>query len=341
MLTNSITPDSLGGLNRYVRELSAALVRKGVRVTVATKRVRPELPAREVAADGVEIHRYEVTSKRSPHFLVSYAPRIASAVWRELDAHAEATDVVHAHYPVSALPAGDAATALRVHVPRAGVSRGAERATGQLQASARARTQCRRKREADGERHVTGRAGRIALLSEFVRNELAALHPQLAKSAALIPGGLDIDRSRPGDAAPMDDWAADATDLLFTARRLAPRMGIVELVKAMPRVVAEHPGVKLAIAGSGGMQRAIEDEIRAHGLEDSVRMLGRISDEDSGALVPERVARRHADAGARGVRPHHGRGARVPDPGRRNACGGDAGDPLARRSPAHHTRHDA
>jgi len=30
MLTNSITPDMLGGLNRYVRELSAALVEMGV-----------------------------------------------------------------------------------------------------------------------------------------------------------------------------------------------------------------------------------------------------------------------------------------------------------------------
>ncbi len=28
MLTNSITPDMLGGLNRYVRELSAALVQR-------------------------------------------------------------------------------------------------------------------------------------------------------------------------------------------------------------------------------------------------------------------------------------------------------------------------
>ena len=34
MLTNSITPDMLGGLNRYVRELSAALVQTGVPVTL-------------------------------------------------------------------------------------------------------------------------------------------------------------------------------------------------------------------------------------------------------------------------------------------------------------------
>ena len=86
MLTNSITPDMLGGLNRYVRELSAALVQTGVPVTVATKRVSPEHPLREVGPDGVEIHRYDVTSKRSPHFLVSYPTRIARSVWRELDA---------------------------------------------------------------------------------------------------------------------------------------------------------------------------------------------------------------------------------------------------------------
>ena len=41
MTTNAIIPDKLGGLERYVRELAAALVRPSVRVTVLTKQTEP------------------------------------------------------------------------------------------------------------------------------------------------------------------------------------------------------------------------------------------------------------------------------------------------------------
>jgi glycosyltransferase involved in cell wall biosynthesis len=279
MLTNSVTPDLLGGLNRYVRELSAALVRKGVHVTVATKRVRPELPVREVGSDGVEIHRYEVTPKSSPHFLVSYVPRIATSVWRELNAHADSTDVVHAHYPVSAVPAG-----LRrvpylytfhapVHREVLSERQGSYRLPGALERSVVRGVQ-------EMERFVTGRAARIALLSEFVRNELAALHPDVARRASLIPGGLDVQRFAPKPTPRQDDWSAQATRLLFTARRLTPRMGILELIRAMPTVIDALPGTRLAIAGSGGLSHAIEREIADRGLGENVRLLGRISDDE-------------------------------------------------------------
>lgn len=279
MLTNSVTPDLLGGLNRYVRELSAALVRKGMHVTVATKRVRPELAMHEVGDDGVEIHRYEVTPKSSPHFLVSYAPRIAAAVWRELGAYRGTSDVVHAHYPVSAVPA-----ALRrvpyvytfhapVHREVLSERQGSYRLPRALERSVVWGVQ-------EMESFVTGRAARIALLSEFVRNELASLHPGLARNAALIPGGLDVRRFAPASTPRQDRWAEQATRLLFTARRLTPRMGILELVRAMPAVVELFPGTRLAIAGSGGLQCRIEREIRERGLGETVRLLGRISDDE-------------------------------------------------------------
>ena len=57
-------------------------------------------------------------------------------------------------------------------------------------------------------------------------------------------------------------------------------MGIVELVKAMTPIVRDRPGTRLAIAGSGALRPEIEREIRERGLQDSVRLLGRISDED-------------------------------------------------------------
>ena len=41
MVTNAIAPDKLGGLERYVRELAATLVRKGHDVTTLSKRTDP------------------------------------------------------------------------------------------------------------------------------------------------------------------------------------------------------------------------------------------------------------------------------------------------------------
>ena len=38
MVTNAVAPDKLGGLERYVRELAATLVRKGHDVTTLSKR---------------------------------------------------------------------------------------------------------------------------------------------------------------------------------------------------------------------------------------------------------------------------------------------------------------
>ena len=217
MLTNSITPDMLGGLNRYVRELSAALVQKGVPVSVATKRVSPEHPLREVGPDGVEIHRYDVTSKRSPHFLVSYPTRIARSVWRELDAYSGPGDVVHGHYPLSALPA-----AVRrrqyVYTFHAPVYREvlSERQNSYRLPRVLQRTVVRGMQEIE-KRVLTG-AARIALLSEFTRNEARGTGRTDRRPDRLIPGGLDVHKFSPGPTRRVDDWAAGATDLLFTAR---------------------------------------------------------------------------------------------------------------------------
>ena len=52
MVTNAIAPDKLGGLERYVRELAAALVRKGHDVTTLSKRTAPDQASAETGDDG-------------------------------------------------------------------------------------------------------------------------------------------------------------------------------------------------------------------------------------------------------------------------------------------------
>ena len=84
IVTNALAPDKLGGLERYVRELAAGLVRQGLQVTVLTKRVHPEHPAREVGPDGVAVVRHNVPSKRLRTFALRYPVHVAASIWKEV-----------------------------------------------------------------------------------------------------------------------------------------------------------------------------------------------------------------------------------------------------------------
>lgn len=57
MVTNAVAPDKLGGLERYVRELAATLVRKGHDVTTLSKRTALDQPSAETGDDGVRLLR--------------------------------------------------------------------------------------------------------------------------------------------------------------------------------------------------------------------------------------------------------------------------------------------
>ncbi len=276
IITNAVAPDKLGGLERYVRELAAGLVRQGVRVTVVAKRVDPEHPAREVGPDGVAVVRHDVPSKRLRTFALRYPLQVAAAVWREVG-HLEPGTVVHAHYAMPALPLALAGIPYlyTFHAPvyREALNerQGSYALPRVVQAPAVASLK-------GAEALVVRRASRVFALSRYMQGELARLSKRAAASSILIPGGIDTHHFSPGPAR-RDDWACRAEPLLFAARRFTPRTGILELVQAMPSVLARHPRARLAVAGEGHLRPAVEDAIRHLGLEDAVRLLGRIGDE--------------------------------------------------------------
>ncbi len=77
--------------------------------------------------------------------------------------------------------------------------------------------------------------------------------------------------------------AARATSekkILGVACRLAPEKGIVYLLRALPAILAAHPGTSLEIAGVGTEQAALQEEARRLGVQDAVRFLGWRNDLD-------------------------------------------------------------
>jgi len=277
MLTNALAPDKLGGLERYVRELSAALVAAGVAVTVLTKRVHPEDARCETGVDGVRIVRHAVPSKADPTFALQYPVRVAHGV-RSGVRQTKPGTVVHGHYAITALPVALSRTpyVYTFHAPVHKEMLSEWSGSYALPAFAQG-TAVRSLRAA--ERRVVRTARRNVVLSEFMRDQLGELLRPSGAPGAVVPGGIDTDHFCPG-AAGRDDWAADADPLIFTARRLTLRTGVFELVQAMPQILERTPSARLAIAGEGHHRPVIEREIARSGLGGSVRLLGRIDDAD-------------------------------------------------------------
>ena len=272
MVTNAIMPDQLGGLQRYVRELSGALVMLGRDVTVVTKRVSRELPARETLSDGVNIARISVPNRGRALYALGYPLASLMGVMKEIWG---ASGLIHVHYPLqgfaSVLSGGG-----HVHTFHAPVYREilAER-TYAFPAPLH-RTLERGVRLV--ETAVARSAAESIVLTEYTRRELALLAPSAAASASLIPAGLDPQRFAPGPS--INHPAANGEGpLIFTARRLVPRTGVTELIAAMPAIVARLPTVQLVIAGDGQLRDEIERRVDELGIRGHVSLLGRVSDE--------------------------------------------------------------
>jgi len=271
MLSNAVMPDQLGGLQRYVRELSSALAARGVPVTIVAKRVSDASAARERFADGVQIKRFGVPERRSQLYAAGYPIASVAAAARAVSS---APGLIHVHYPLAGIAA--ATTPRRyVHTFHAPIHRELmpERRYALPRTLQRPLVASARLAEV----LVGRRAARSIVLTEYMRGELRRLAPAAARRASLIPAGLDSAFFTPGP--PIDHPAArGAGPLLFTARRLVSRTGVCELIEAMPRILAQAPGLRLAIAGDGQLQDEARQLVARLSLRDSVFVLGRVSD---------------------------------------------------------------
>lgn len=105
--------------------------------------------------------------------------------------------------------------------------------------------------------------------------------------SVMVPPGVDIDRFRPlgaGERAAARrhfDLPADAVVALGLSR-LVPRKGFDTLLRAAGRLASAHPGLVMAIGGSGRDRPRLERVATEAGAP--ARFLGRVSDADLPAL---------------------------------------------------------
>lgn len=281
MITNVVVPDKLGGLERYVRELSAELVRQGHSVTVISKRTSNHQPNEEKFPDGVKVRRYNMPSKRDPFFALKYPFTVNMGVKRALrgallEGNSEHT-IIHGHFPLPMIyPLINRMPYIYtchnpVHKEILDERQGSYRLPGILQSLIIGTFKAMEKR-------VIRSAEKVVTLSQFVCDEVVELTHNSAASITRIPGGLDTSWFSPGST--LDTRESLPGPLLFTARRLVSRTGIGELVRAMPLILQQIPGARLTIAGDGPLKESLQRTIEELGLTDKVELLGGLGDAD-------------------------------------------------------------
>ncbi len=277
MVTNNALADKFGGIERYVADLSAALVRRGVGVRVVAKRWDAGTPARVVQDDGVVVERHRVPSKRNPLYALLYAAYVGVGVTaRTRPRPIGQRAIIHAHMGLPAWPLAVTRRRylLTFHAPvwreLLGERQGTYRLPAPMQDAAVSTL-----RRVEG--LVASRSAGTVVLSEFMRRELSELSVTAARGAELIPGAIDADRFCPADRTAR---APDRAPTLFTARRLTPRTGVDDLIRALVIIRSSFPETRLQIAGVGAMHEQLRSLTRSLGLQNAVDFLGRISDEE-------------------------------------------------------------
>ncbi|HZG40835.1 MAG TPA: glycosyltransferase family 4 protein [Nodosilinea sp.] len=133
------------------------------------------------------------------------------------------------------------------------------------------------------EQRVYSRCDRFIVLSKAFGTVLHQHYGIPWERIHIIPGGVDTTRFQNNlarDAARTHlGWPSDRF-VLFTPRRLVQRMGIGPLLSALVQVRQQVPEVWLAIAGKGPLRAALARQATELGLDDCVRFLGFVPDDD-------------------------------------------------------------
>jgi glycosyltransferase involved in cell wall biosynthesis len=264
-------PDVAGGLGRVAAETARRLAARGHDVTVIAPR---HAGAPELTRDGRLVVRRVLIRTAFPTTLTDL-----TGTWRAARTlRREAFDLIVAHQTTTAV----GALAARTGAPLALVYHAsAARELRFFRTSLRLGPQRLATYALEpvllGAEHIAiARAARILVLSEFSRSLIKEDHPRHADRVLPVLGGVDVDRFAPlEDARERLDLRRKAR-LLVTARRLEPRMGLDQLLRALVRV----PEAYLAVIGTGVSEHPLRRLAETLGVGARTRFLGRVSDID-------------------------------------------------------------
>lgn len=250
--------EDAGGQNVHVAELSRALARRGIEVTVYTRRDDPRLPARLPLAPGVVVEHLDAGPPRpvSKDLLLPFMDAFADGLrqaWRRWR-----PTLVHAHFWMSGHAALGAADGLGVPVVQTFHALGTVKRRHQGEADTspveRLETEVR----------ILERARGIVATCTDERRELALLGA-VPNRVRVVPCGVDLRQFRPDGPA----FLRAGHPRLVVLGRLVARKGVDDVVRALARI----PRAELVVAG-GPDARELDGDAEACRLRDLAARLG-------------------------------------------------------------------
>jgi glycosyltransferase involved in cell wall biosynthesis len=133
------------------------------------------------------------------------------------------------------------------------------------------------------ERKAYRSADRIITLSKAFEDLVIARYGVDSDRVRVVPGGIDCAKADPGlsrrEARERLSWPTDRP-IVLSVRRLVRRVGIDVLIEAAKEIVRHHPDLLVLIGGTGPLRQEFESRIKELDLEDHVRLLGFVPDND-------------------------------------------------------------
>lgn len=253
--------DVPGGVQFHVRDLAEALIARGHTVSVlAPADDDTPIPAYMTSAGRAVPVRYNGAVAR-----LTFGPVTAARVRRWLVAGE--FDVLHLHEPVTpslgmlALWIADGPIVATFHTSLVR-SRPLQMAYPLVRQS------------------MEKISARIAV-SEDARRTLVE---HLGGDAVVIPNGVNVEAFT--SARPDDRWrgTADTPTVAFLGRLDEPRKGLEVLLRAVPEVLAVHPGTRFLVAGRGETGPDEARELIGEAAR-AVEFLGEITDDEKASLL--------------------------------------------------------
>lgn len=265
-----------GGMNVYVRELSAELARLGHRLDVFTRRTDPNDPIVVDMAPRVRLIHLEAgeVATMDKNVVLGHLPQFVAGLERYRRARGIAYDIVHSHYWLSARVGAELARAWGVpHVTMFHTLGEVKNRCGAPGSESAARIAV--------EREVIASADRIVAASEDELGHLVDLYGADPGRVTIIPCGVNtrrfraLDRKRARRALGLQGrWTA-----LFVGR-MDPLKGLDLLLYAAHRLLGRIPDLQVVVVGGDAVPESEEARVRQLsvdlGLADRVRFVGAV-----------------------------------------------------------------
>lgn len=261
-------PDQAGGLNRFYRGLMESLPGADVETVGlinGSESLTAQLPS--------NVHTYARTDA-SAYTRLSSARR---AILQQLDTGN--FDVLASHFAFYTIPAIERLRDIPMVVHFQG--------PWAMESRAEQASLINTKAKQLVERMVYRQARRFIVLSKSFRDLLVKEYNVDPNLVRVIPGGIDCKAMdsllSKTDARHKLGLRLDVPTVV-TVRRLAHRMGLENLIDAIGQVRRAVPDMQLLIAGKGALAPALQRRIHENKLEQHVRLLGFVADDDLPAL---------------------------------------------------------